>query len=275
MDNIFWDTYDPYFYYRLLDRRTVLLGGADRRADAVPDRSHPPHDVLKEFLDKRFPGDCDVTNVWSGSLFYSVDGLPYAAPHPHHPDKLFVGCGFGGNGMVMGSMAGLILADLASGKGNRHTQLFSFSRTGATITRALKKESEKFHDGVQLAASSGKFVGVAKLKDVHEGSPHCAEVDGVRIAVFKIGGRYYAIDNRCSHEGGPLCHGILDGTVVDCPWHGSEFDVTSGAVVKPPARTPQRTFPVCVNGDSLEVQICTRWRTFSEPSSIGLYNAVF
>ncbi len=253
-DSIFWDTYDPYFYYRLLDRDTIILGGADRRADAIPDRARTPHDALKEFMDERFAEKYEITNAWSGSLFYSVDGLPYVAPHPHHPSKLFVGCGFGGNGMVMGSMAGLMLADLASGKGNQHAQLFSLSRTGATITKALRKEPEKFHDGPQPPAT-GKFVEVAKARDVHEGSPHCAEVNGFKIALFKVGGEYFAIDNRCSHEGGPLCHGMLDGKVVDCPWHGSEFDVTTGTATKPPAHLPQRTFPVRLNGDSIEIQI--------------------
>jgi len=253
-DSIFWDTYDPYFYFRRLDQDTIILGGADRGADAMPSRAHTPHDELKKFLEERFPGEYEITNVWSGSLFYSADGLPYAAPHSQHPDKLFVGCGFGGNGMVMGTMAGLILADLASGRGNKYAPLFSLTRTGATITQALKKEPENFHDGTKLITGSGKFE-VAKVRDVHENSPHCAEVNGIKIAVFKIGDNYYAIDNRCSHHGGPLCHGIIKGTVIKCPWHGSEFDVTTGAVVKPPARTPQRAFPARVRGDSIEVQI--------------------
>ncbi|MFH1822017.1 MAG: non-heme iron oxygenase ferredoxin subunit, partial [Methanobacteriota archaeon] len=138
---------------------------------------------------------------------------------------------------------------------NKHAQLFSLNRTGAVITKALKVEPEEFHDGVESIASSGKFVEVAKVKDVHEGSPHCAEAGGMKIAIFKVKGKYYAIDNKCSHEGGPLCQGMLKGTVIDCPWHGSEFDVTSGAVVKPPAHKPQMTFSVRVKGDSIEVQL--------------------
>jgi len=253
-DSIFWDTFDPYFYYRLLNHNTMILGGVDRRADALPDRTHTPLDALRKFLDAHFPGDCEITNTWSGSLFYSADGLPYVAPHPHHPTKLFVGCGFGGNGMVMGAMAGLMLADMVSGKDNPHAWLFSLSRTGTTITKALRKESEKFHDGPQ-PPSAGKFVVVAKTKDVQDGSPYCAEVNGFKIALFKIDGKYFAIDNRCSHEGGPLCHGMLDGKVVDCPWHGSEFDVTTGAALKPPAHLPQRTFPVRLKGESIEIQL--------------------
>src|SRR5438046_8679970 len=77
-----------------------------------------------------------------------------------------------------------------------------------------------------------------------EGKPTCVTVGARTIAVFKVSGKTYALDNTCTHLGGPLCKGRLDGFVVQCPWHGSRFDVRSGQVAGPPARTPVKAYPV-------------------------------
>ncbi len=81
------------------------------------------------------------------------------------------------------------------------------------------------------------------------------EVGGESIAVFKVGGGYYAIENTCPHAGGPLAEGTLAGDVVTCPWHGSRFSVKTGAVLGPPARQGVRSFPVRVTGEDVEVQV--------------------
>ncbi len=72
------------------------------------------------------------------------------------------------------------------------------------------------------------FVTVAFTHEVPAGTGRTVEVDGVWIAVFNVGGVFYAIDNSCPHAGGPLGEGTLCDAVVECPWHGWKFDVTSG-----------------------------------------------
>ena len=62
------------------------------------------------------------------------------------------------------------------------------------------------------------------------------EAGGHRIAVFNVGGSYYAIENTCPHRGGPLAEGMVVGEEVICPWHGSRFNVKTGSVLTPPAR---------------------------------------
>lgn len=72
------------------------------------------------------------------------------------------------------------------------------------------------------------------------------------LALFNLDGTFYALDNRCTHLGGPLGEGAVDGTRVTCPWHGSVFDITIGKVIEPPARRPVATFRVQVEkGDVL------------------------
>ena len=72
------------------------------------------------------------------------------------------------------------------------------------------------------------FVKVATRSDVPEGSGKLIEAAGKKIALFNAGGKFYAIGNDCKHRGGPLAEGDLNGTQVTCPWHGWEYDITTG-----------------------------------------------
>jgi nitrite reductase/ring-hydroxylating ferredoxin subunit len=84
-----------------------------------------------------------------------------------------------------------------------------------------------------------------------EGGPTCVTVGTRTFALFKLSGTVYCLENQCTHVGGPLCKGRLDGFVVQCPWHGSRFDVRTGMVVGPPARTPVKTHAVSVEAGRL------------------------
>jgi glycine betaine catabolism B len=76
------------------------------------------------------------------------------------------------------------------------------------------------------------------------------ELDGEKVCVAHIEGKYYAIGNVCTHMGGPLAEGKLEGHVVQCPWHGSRFDITSGKVVRPPAMREEPTYEVKVEDNN-------------------------
>jgi nitrite reductase/ring-hydroxylating ferredoxin subunit len=69
------------------------------------------------------------------------------------------------------------------------------------------------------------------------------------VAVFNVEGRVCATQAKCTHRGGPLNEGPLNGPTVTCPWHGSQFNVCTGAVVRGPATEPLHTYPVTVQGD--------------------------
>jgi NAD(P)H-dependent nitrite reductase small subunit len=72
------------------------------------------------------------------------------------------------------------------------------------------------------------FVKVAEVGEVPPGTGKCVEAGGKQIAVFNVGGTFHAIDNTCLHRGGPLGEGELEGNVVTCPWHGWQYDITTG-----------------------------------------------
>jgi nitrite reductase (NADH) small subunit len=76
---------------------------------------------------------------------------------------------------------------------------------------------------------------VAQVADLGDGQAKVVELAGRSIALFNVGGRFYAIDNLCPHRGGPLGEGDMDGPIVVCPWHGWRWDVTTGANANNPA----------------------------------------
>jgi nitrite reductase (NADH) small subunit len=83
--------------------------------------------------------------------------------------------------------------------------------------------------------------------DLPEGKALVVQVGGEAVAVFHTGGQYLAVQEECTHAGGPLSEGSLDGRLVTCPWHGSCFDLSSGAVRCGPARDPLKTYRVTLD----------------------------
>lgn len=67
--------------------------------------------------------------------------------------------------------------------------------------------------------------------------------------MFNVGGGFCATQARCTHRQGPLSEGTLDGSTVTCPWHGAQFNVCSGAVLRGPAKDPLKTYTVTVEGE--------------------------
>ena len=98
-------------------------------------------------------------------------------------------------------------------------------------------------------------VKVAQTSDVSPGTGKVVQANGRNIALFNVEGTFYAIDNTCTHRGGPLGEGELSGDTVECPWHGAHFNVKTGAVTSPPAGAGVRSFPVKVEGNDVLVEV--------------------
>jgi nitrite reductase/ring-hydroxylating ferredoxin subunit len=79
------------------------------------------------------------------------------------------------------------------------------------------------------------FLRAARKDEIPAGTIREFQVDGKTVALANVGGRFHAIDNTCLHRGGPLGQGVLDGCLVTCPWHGWQYDVTSGKIAANPA----------------------------------------
>jgi len=95
------------------------------------------------------------------------------------------------------------------------------------------------------------LVRIGSSKDVVDGKMRVFNVSGTPVNVASADGHLYAFDDTCTHTGCSLAKGRLDGTTVTCACHGSQFDVTSGAVLRGPARRPVRSRLVQVEGENL------------------------
>ena len=114
-------------------------------------------------------------------------------------------------------------------------------------------------------------VTVAAVDDIPPGEVRIVSVDDRSIGIFNVGGEFFALANRCPHAGSPVCRGsvggmtegdrpggdirlVRDGQILRCPWHGWEFDITTGrTVIEPVKRIP--TYPVSVEGDRIVLEL--------------------
>lgn len=99
------------------------------------------------------------------------------------------------------------------------------------------------------------FVTVATIDEIPPGRAKLVEVNGTEIALFNIAGTFHAIDNSCTHVGGPLCEGELNGAEVTCPWHGAVFDLNTGRALGPPAFEAVSRYEVRVEGSTIQIEI--------------------
>ena len=100
-----------------------------------------------------------------------------------------------------------------------------------------------------------EFLTVAKSGDVADNECIAVDVDGTPVAIASVDGALYAFDDTCTHRQCSLAEGELDGNVITCPCHGSQFDITTGDVVAAPAVEPVNTYPIRREGDAIQIEI--------------------
>ena len=98
------------------------------------------------------------------------------------------------------------------------------------------------------------FVTVSRTGDLKEGEMRAFEVRDTKIAAANVAGTFHAFGDTCTHMGCSLAEGELRGTTVTCACHGSEFDVSSGAVLQGPAQEPVQTYETRVEDGNLEIE---------------------
>lgn len=98
------------------------------------------------------------------------------------------------------------------------------------------------------------WVDAGRAEDISAGQPVHIEIDGVGIAVFRLGQSFYAIEDVCTHDGGRLTGGCIEGDVIVCPRHGARFSIRTGEALSAPAYEPTATFPVRIENDMVQVR---------------------
>ena len=101
-----------------------------------------------------------------------------------------------------------------------------------------------------------EYKSIAKVSEVEPGQlKHVELEDGKQICLANVDGTFYAIGGECTHMGGPLGEGELDGTTITCPWHSAEFDVTTGRVLGEPAEEDEPAYEVRIEGEDVQVAL--------------------
>ncbi|MBI3611526.1 MAG: nitrite reductase small subunit NirD [Nitrospirae bacterium] len=99
-----------------------------------------------------------------------------------------------------------------------------------------------------------EYVTVAKPEDLAPGQGRVVEVNGNEVALFNLNGTFYAIDNMCAHQGGPLGEGLLEGETVICPWHSWKYSVKSGVCSTNPS-VKVKTYSVKIESGQIKVAL--------------------
>lgn len=99
-----------------------------------------------------------------------------------------------------------------------------------------------------------EFVKVARVEDIQPGEKRIYEVDGILIVLVNLHGEFYAIEDTCTHDGGPLGEGEMQNGHLICPRHGARFDIRTGAALSLPAVDPTPTYEVRVQDGDIYVE---------------------
>ena len=101
----------------------------------------------------------------------------------------------------------------------------------------------------------GTSVFITMVDDIAEGKGKAFEVNEKRIAVFKVDGKFHAIDDACPHAGASLAEGYVEGGNVGCPWHYAEFELMTGKHRHAPASCGVEVYPVTIEDRQIKVEV--------------------
>jgi glycine/D-amino acid oxidase-like deaminating enzyme/nitrite reductase/ring-hydroxylating ferredoxin subunit len=232
-DALIYDMQEPYHYFRtheIQGEKLLIAGGNDHKTG---------HDDAKkafEDLEKYVRKNYNVSSVkykWSSQYYVPVDGFPYIGQMPEASEGIYCATGYNGNGMMLGSIAGKILADLVQGKVNKYEKVFSPSRLKpvAGFTTFVEENADVAY---HFVADRFSFHETDSLKRMQPGTGKLLEIDGKKIAAYRDDqGQIFALSPICTHAG---CIVNWNGEEKswDCPCHGARYDI-HGKVLTGPA----------------------------------------
>lgn len=235
-DSLIWDDADPYHYIRkYVDEdgvAKVIVGGEDHKTGQDDDPE--AYVRLQAWTREHFPGATHFTHGWSGQIIEPVDGLAFIGRDPDH-ENVYLVTGDSGNGLTHGTLAALLIADMAQGRDNPWEALYDPSR------KPVRSAGEWIRENANAALQFRDWVRPADVDDPERiplGTGAVLRRGAHRIACYRSGdGRLHTYNARCPHMG---CVVRWSGEEKswDCPCHGSRFDGESGAILNGPTSEP-------------------------------------
>lgn len=221
-----------------VEHELVISGGEDHKVGQANDASQR-FERLTEWTRQRFPIVGEPQFSWSGQVMEPVDGVAFIGRNPGD-DNVYVVTGDSGNGMTHGAIAGMLIRDLVTGRGNPWTSLYDPVRK--TLKSAFTYARENANVAVQYADWLGKEEAVA-LDDIPSGEGRVVKARGRHLAAYRDpDGNLQAFDATCPHLKCMVHWNSLEKS-FDCPCHGSRFG-TDGSVLHGPAKEGLQAVPV-------------------------------
>jgi glycine/D-amino acid oxidase-like deaminating enzyme/nitrite reductase/ring-hydroxylating ferredoxin subunit len=232
-DALVYDMQEPYHYVRshTIDGQPLLIAGGHDHKTGHEDAEKAFADLEKYI--RKYYNVSSVKYKWSSQYYVPVDGLPYVGQLPMAAEGIYCATGFNGNGMMLGSVSGRILADLVLGRKNVFADLFSTSRLKPIdgFTEFIKENADVAYHFVK------DRIGIKEtdsLKRLQPGTGKVVEVDGEMIAAYRDDkGEIHALSPVCTHAK-CIVNWNSEEKSWDCPCHGARYDI-DGAVLTGPA----------------------------------------
>lgn len=231
---LIYDMKDPYNYFRtevINDKEYILAGGFDHKTGH---ETNTERIFLEQEAYLRHHFDIDTIDYrWSSQYYIPSDGLPYIGVLPGH-DNIYVGTGYSGTGITLGSLAGKMLCGMISNGKSNYKDIFNPSRIKpiAGFAEFVKENADVISKFIGLRLSYKKIEELAQLA---HGEAMLAEWEGNKVALYKDeGGKIHALDPVCPHAKCIVNWNSAEKS-WDCPCHGSRF-ACNGALLTGPAR---------------------------------------
>jgi nitrite reductase/ring-hydroxylating ferredoxin subunit len=215
----------------------LLIGGEDHRVGQRED-TRAPFRALERWAEERFGRPLQVQKLWSGQIIETADGLPYIGKNPYS-EHIFVGTGYGGNGITQGTLAAMLISDRILGRSNALEHLFAATRF-KPIASAKRIVSENVDYARHLLGDRLKPPELESLAEVPRGSGRIVQLDGRKLAVYRDeAGHLTVMSAACSHLGCIVGWNDTERS-WDCPCHGSRFDAQGQVIAGPAAASLKR-----------------------------------
>ena len=262
-DGLFWDTADPYHYTRWqeTDEGTfMIVGGEDHKVGHESD-TEKCFQRLHDYTVEHF-GSHPVRYRWSGQVHEPADGLPFIG----QAGEVFVSTGYAGQGMTFGTVGGMIVADLVTGRPNAWKDLFDHRRTHLRgAMKDLVSENVDFPRRIIVDRVARQNVETRELFDVKAGEGRIVSVDGRKLAVHRDdSGAIHAVSPICTHMKCDVAWNHSEKS-WDCPCHGSRFGVDGGVIHGPAQEALQRVEVEERDGTRLQAEADWRRERDSNP----------
>lgn len=230
-----YDLCNPYHYYRTQDignEKFLIVGGEDHKTGHEENTDHCFR-KLESYINKYYSVE-SIAYKWSSQYFEPVDGLPYIGHLPGNRENVYTATGFGGNGMIFGTLSAIILHDLIITGNSKYKHLFNPSRIKPVVgfSNFVKEAADVVAHfiGDKLAT-----VKISELAEIAPGEAKVVKYGGHTLALFKDeDSNIHAVNSACTHVKCTVSWNSAEQS-WDCPCHGSRFNM-DGEVLTGPAR---------------------------------------